>query len=175
VKIFIFLLATTTSLDDNIDAAPANLGSNANDAGKGSGGDERQPSEDGDGGSSRKDKGKGKMTEAQEVVEERKALEQHCEEVMSRVAANLAAEREKIRSSEVLAAEMAQALSEMQELNAADPRFTREIIPKPVDFHQSPTASGLVRDEDDLVSEDPSERDPKAVYSEDEDREGALQ
>jgi hypothetical protein len=34
---------------------------------------------------------------------------------------------------------------------------------------------GLVRDEDDPVSENPSERDPKAVYSEDEEREGALQ
>jgi hypothetical protein len=32
-----------------------------------------------------------------------------------------------------------------------------------------------VRDEDDPVSEDPSERDQKAVYSEDEEREGVLQ
>jgi hypothetical protein len=122
------------------------------------------------------------MTEAQEVAEERgceerahKALEQRQEEVMGRMAANLAAEREKIRSSEVLATEMAQVLSEMEELDAADPRFAWGISPELVHFHQSLTASGPVGDKDDPVSEDPSERDPKAVYSEDEERESASQ
>jgi hypothetical protein len=60
----------------------------------------------------------GKMTEAQEEAKEyeqkeqdRKALEQCCEEVMSWVAANLAAEKEKIRDTEVVAAGLAQVLS----------------------------------------------------------------
>jgi hypothetical protein len=135
-----------------MDAAPANLRLNANDAGEGAGGN------------GRKDKGKGKMTEAQEEDKERereetacKALKQCREEVMS-------------WSSEVLAVEMVQALSEMEALNTVDPRFARGFTPEPVDTHWSPTPSGLVRDE-----EDPSERDRMAVYSEDEDREGALQ
>jgi hypothetical protein len=175
VKIFIFLLATTISPDDKMDAAPANLGSNANNAGEGNGGDERRPSEEGAGGSRGKDKGKGKMTEAQEEEEERereeracKALEQRCEEVMSQVAANLTAEKEKIRSAEVLAAELAQALSEMEALDATHPRFAWELTPDPVDTNRSPTPSGPVGDEDDPVSEDPSERDLRAVYEEDE-------
>jgi hypothetical protein len=182
VKIFIFFPATTISPDDKMDAAPANLGTNANDAGKGNGGDERRPSEEGAGGSRRKDKGKGKMTQAQEEDEEheneeraRKALEQRRKEVMSRVAANLAAEKEKIRSAEVLAAELAQALSEMEALDAAHPRFAWELTPDPVDTHRSPTPLGLVGDEDDPASEDSSERDPKEVYSEDENRGGASQ
>jgi hypothetical protein len=179
---FILLLATTISSDDKMDAAPTNLGTNANNAGDGNGGDERRPGEEGAGGSGRKDKGKGKMTEAQEEEEEReneererKALEQRREEVMSRVAANLAAEKEKIRSAEVLAAELAQALSEMEALDAAHPRFARELTPDPVDTHRSPTPSGPVGDEEDPVSEDSSERDRMAVYSEDENREGASQ
>jgi hypothetical protein len=182
VKIFTLLLATTISPDDKMDAAPANLGTNANNAGDGNGGDERQPGAEGAGGSGGKDKGKGKMMQAQEEEEEReneerarKALEQRCEEVMSQVAANLAAEKEKIRSTEVLAAELAQALSKMEALNAAHPRFARELTPDPVDTHRSPTPSGPVGDEEDPVSEDPSERDRMAIYSEDENREGALQ
>jgi hypothetical protein len=59
VKIFIFFLATTISSDDKMDAAPANLGTNANDTGDGNGGDERRPGEEGAGGSGGKDKGKG--------------------------------------------------------------------------------------------------------------------
>jgi hypothetical protein len=165
-----------------MDAAPANLGSNANDTSEGNGGDERRPGEDGAGGSGGKDKGKGKMTQAQEEEEERKneerarkALEQRREEVMSRVAAKLAAEKEKIRSAEVLAAELAQALSEMEALDAAHLCFARELTPDPVDTHRSLTPSGPVGDEDDPVSEDPSERDPGAVYEEDKHREGASQ
>jgi hypothetical protein len=68
-----------------------------------------------------------------------------------------------------------QMLSELQELDAADPCFVRPVSPGPVEYHRSPTASSPVRDEDEPVSEDPSERDPKAVYSEDKDREGASQ
>jgi hypothetical protein len=182
VKIFIFLLATTTSPDDNMDAAPANLGSNANNAGNGNGGDERRPGEEGAGGSGGKDKGKGKMTEAQEEDEERereerarKALEQRREEVMSRLAADLAAEQENIRDPQMAAASLVQTLSELQELDAADPQFIHLVSPGPVNYHRSPTASGPVGDEDEPVSENPSERDPKAVYSEDENREGASQ
>jgi tetratricopeptide (TPR) repeat protein len=122
------------------------------------------------------------MTQAQEEDKERereerarKALEQRCEEVLSRVAANLAAEKEKIRTAEVLAAELAQALSEMEALDAADPCFAQALTLDPVDTNRSPTPLGPVGDEDDPVSEDPSERDPKAVYTEDENREGALQ
>jgi hypothetical protein len=135
VKIFIFLLATTTSPDDKMDAAPANLGSNTNDAGEGNGGDERRPGEDGAGGSGGKDKGKGKMTEAQEEDEERarKALEQRCEEMMSWVEAALAAETETVRNAQAAIANLTQALSEMRELDAAHPRFARELTPDPVD------------------------------------------
>jgi hypothetical protein len=177
VKIFILFLATTISPDDKMDATPTNIGSNTNDAGKGNGGDERRPGDKGARGSGGKDKGKGKMTKAQEEEEEhaRKALEQRCEEVMSRVAANLAAEKEKIRSAKILATELVQALSEMEALDAAHPRFARELTPDPVDTNRSPTPSGPVGDEDDPVSEDPSERDLKAVYEEDENREGASQ
>jgi hypothetical protein len=57
---FILLLATTISSDDKMDAAPTNLGTNANNAGDGNGGDERRPGEEGAGGSGRKDKGKGR-------------------------------------------------------------------------------------------------------------------
>jgi hypothetical protein len=63
----------------------------------------------------------------------------------------------------------------MEELNAADTRFARGTSPGPVEYHRSLTASGPVGDEDEPVLEDPSERDPKAVYSEDEEREGASQ
>jgi hypothetical protein len=132
VKIFIFFLATTISPDDKMDAAPANLGSNAYNAGEGNGGDERRPSEEGARGSGGKDKGKGKMTEAQEEDEERereererKALEQRCEEVMSRVEAALAAETETVRNSQAAIANLTQALSEMRELDAAHLRFAR--------------------------------------------------
>jgi hypothetical protein len=182
MKIFIFSLATTISPDTTMDAAATNLGSHGNDGNGGNGGDERRPGEEGAGGGGRKDKGKGKMTKAQEEEEEleneereRKALEQRREEVMSRVAANLAAEKEKIRSAEVLAAELAQALSEMEALDAAHPRFARPMTPDPVDTNRSPTPSGPVGDENDPVSEDPSERDPGAIYEEDEHREGASQ
>jgi hypothetical protein len=177
-----FLLATTTSSDDNMDAAPANLGSNANNDGEGDGGDERRPGEEGAGGSGGKDKGKGKMTEAQEEDEEReceeqarKALEQCREEVMSRVESALAAENETVRNAQAAIANLTQVLSEMRELDAAHPRFAREITPEPVDTHRSLTPSGPVRDKEDPVSEDPSERDRMAVYSEDEDRQGASQ
>jgi hypothetical protein len=119
----------------------------------------------------------GKMTEAQEEAEEWeqkeqdwKALEQRCEEVMSQVAANLVAEKEKIRDAEVVATELAQALSEMETLDAMDP-----VLPGIFCLDRSLTALGLVGDEEDPMSEDPSERDPKAVYSEDEAREGASQ
>jgi hypothetical protein len=122
------------------------------------------------------------MMEAQEEDEEReredrarKALEQCREEVMSRVASALAAENETVRNAQAAIANLTQALSEMQELDAAHPRFARGITPDPVDTHRPPTASGPVGDEDEPVSEDPSERDPRAIYSEDENREGALQ
>jgi hypothetical protein len=181
-EIFILLLATTISPDDNMDAAPANLGSNANDAGEGNSGNERWPGEDGARGSGGKDKGKGKMTEAQEEDEERereerarKALEQRREEVMSWVEAALAAETETVRNLQVAIANLTQALSEMRELDAAHPRFARALTLDPVDTNRSPTPSGPVGDEDDPVSEESSERDPKEVYSEDENREGASQ
>jgi hypothetical protein len=118
------------------------------------------------------------MTEAQEETEERKREERECktleqrrEEMMSRVAA----ENERIRESQTVAAGLAQALSEIEELDAAHPRFARVFTPEPVDCHQSLTTLGPVGDEDDPVSEDPSEKDPKAVYLEDEERKGASQ
>jgi hypothetical protein len=179
---FIFLLATTTSPDNKMDAAPTNIGSNTNNTGEGNGGDERRPSEEGAGGSGGKDKGKGKMTEAQEEDKEReceerarKVLEQRCEEIMGRVASALAAENEMVRNVQAAIANLTQALSEMQQLDAAYPRFARELTLDPVDTNRSPTPLGPVGDEDDSVSEDPSERDPMTVYSEDENREGALQ
>jgi seryl-tRNA synthetase len=177
VKIFIFLLATTTSPDDNMD-----LGSNANNTGEGNGGDERRPSEEGAGGSRGKDKGKGKMTEAQEEDEEReceerarKVLEQRREEIMSQVASALAAENKTVRNAQAAIANLTQALSEMQQLDAAHPRFARELTLDLVNTNRSLTPSGPVGDEDDSVSEDPSERDPMTVYSEDENQEGASQ
>jgi hypothetical protein len=122
------------------------------------------------------------MTQAQEEDEEReneererKALEQRREEVMSRVESALAAENETVRNSQANIANLTQALSEMQELDAAHPRFARLMTPDPVDTNRSPTPSGPVGDENDPVSEDPSERDPGAVYEEDENREGASQ
>jgi hypothetical protein len=174
------LLATTISSDDKMDAAPTNLGTNANNAGDGNGGDERRPGEEGARGSGRKDKGKGKMMEAQEEEEERKneererkALEQRCEEVMSRVESALAAENETVRNSQANIANLTQALSEMQELDAAHLRFARPLTPDPVDTNRSPTPSGPVGDKNDPVSEDSSERDPGAEYEEDKHREGA--
>jgi hypothetical protein len=134
-----------------MDATTTNLGSHGNDENGGNGGDERWPSEEGAGESGGKDKGKGKMTEAQEEAEECereeracKALKQHWEEVMSWVAA----EKEKIWDAEVVATGLAQALSEMEVLDTADPHFAWGITPKPVDFHRSPTTSGPVRDEE---------------------------
>jgi hypothetical protein len=145
VKIFFFLLATTISSDKTMDAAATNLGSHGNDRNEGHGGDERRPSEEGAGGSGGKDKGKGKRTEAQEEAEkherkewDQKALEQCCEEVISRVAA----EKEKIRDTEVVTAGLAKALSEMEELDAMDPWFLWEVSPELVNFHRSSTASG---------------------------------
>jgi hypothetical protein len=72
VKIFFFPLTTTISSDKTMDAAPTNLGSHACGGNRDQGGDERRPSEEGAGGSGGKDKGKGKMMEAQEEAEERK-------------------------------------------------------------------------------------------------------
>jgi hypothetical protein len=94
---------------------------------------------------------------------------------MGQVAAALAAQNERVRDAQAAVANLTQALSEMQELNTVHPRFAWEITPEPVDIHRSPTPSRPVGDEDDPVSEDPSERDRMAVYSEDEDREGASQ
>jgi hypothetical protein len=66
------------------------------------------------------------MMEAQDEAEkrereerERKAFKQCWEEVMSWVAA----ENEKIQESQTFAVGLAQALSEMEELDAAHPRF----------------------------------------------------
>jgi hypothetical protein len=122
------------------------------------------------------------MTEVQEEAEECeheeqacKVLEQHWEEVMSWLVADLAAEQEKIWDAQTAAASLAQTLSELQELDAVDPCFVHLVSPGPVKYHRSPTASGPVRDEDEPVSEDPSKKDPKAVNSEDEDQEGASQ
>jgi hypothetical protein len=122
------------------------------------------------------------MTQAQEEDEERereererKALEQRREEVMSWVEAALAAETETVRNSQAAIANLTQALSEMRELDAAHPRFARPLTPDPVDTNWSPTPLGPAGDEDDPVSEDPSERDPGAVYEEDEHQEGASQ
>jgi hypothetical protein len=102
VKIFFFLLTTTISSDKTMDAAATNLGTLRNGGHNGNGGDERRPSEEGARGSGGKDKGKGKMTEAQEEAKEheqkeqdRKALEQHHEEAMSQVTADLVAKNEK--------------------------------------------------------------------------------
>jgi hypothetical protein len=120
------------------------------------------------------------MTEAQEEEEEceneereRKALEQRREEVMSRVESALAAENETVRNSQANITNLTQALSEMQELDAAHPRFAWPLTLDPVDTNRSPTPSGPAGD--DPVSEAPSERDPGAVYEEDEHREGASQ
>jgi hypothetical protein len=173
VKIFIFLLTTTTSSDET---TATNLRSHGNNDNGGNGGEERRPREEGPGGSGRKNKGKGKMTEEHEWEErDRKALEQHREEVMGRVAAALAAENETVQNAQAAIANLTQVLSEMEDLDTAHPRFAQAIIPEPFDFHQSPTTSGPVGDEDDPVSEDLSERDPEAVYSEDEGRQGASQ
>jgi hypothetical protein len=98
-------------------------------------------------------------------------LKQRREEVMGRVAA----ENERVRDAQAAVVNLTQVLSEMEELNAAHPCFTWGITPEPVDTHRSLTASSPVRDEDDPVSEDPSERDRMVVYSEDKDREGAPQ
>jgi hypothetical protein len=132
VKLFIFLLTTTT-----------NLGSHGNNDNRGDGGDERQPGDEGTGGSGRKDKGKGKMMEVQEVAEEHereerehKALEQCWEEVMGWVAAALAAENERVRDTQPAIANLTQALSEMEELDTAHPHFARGIAPEPVDTHR---------------------------------------
>jgi hypothetical protein len=94
---------------------------------------------------------------------------------MGRVASALVAKNETVRNAQAAIANLTQALSEMQQLDAAHPRFARELTPDPVDTNRSPTPSGLVGDEDNSVSEDPSERDPMTVYSEDENREGASQ
>jgi hypothetical protein len=122
------------------------------------------------------------MTQAQEEEEEhereereRKALEQRHEEVMSQVEAALAAENETVRNAQASIANLTQALSEMRDLDAAHLRFAWPLTPDPVDTNRSPTPSGPVGDEEDPVSEDSSERDRMAVYSEDENREGASQ
>jgi hypothetical protein len=101
--------------------------------------DERRPGEEGAGGSGRKNKGKGKMTDAQKAAEERereererKALEQRRKEVMGRVATMLAAENEKIRDAQMAATSLTQVLSEMEELDTVHPRFAWEITPEPV-------------------------------------------
>jgi hypothetical protein len=117
-----------------MDAAPTDLGSHGNGGNEGNGVDERQPSEEARGSCGR-DKGKGKMTEAQEAQEaaeeevqkerEHKALEQRREEMMGWVAADLAAENKKIRDTQTAAASLAQTLSEMQELDATHPRFAQ--------------------------------------------------
>jgi hypothetical protein len=56
-----------------------------------------------------------------EKEREHKALEQRRKEVMSRVVAKLVAENKKIQDAQSVATGLAQALSEMEELNAVDP------------------------------------------------------
>jgi hypothetical protein len=135
VKIFIFLLATTISTDLN--RTPTLQTSDQTPTMPVKGMAETR------GGPAKKELGKaiGKMTKAQEEAEEWdwKVLKQCHEEVMSRVVANLAAEKEKIQDTEVVAVELVQALSEMEMLDAADP-----VSPGPVEFHRLQTASGLV-------------------------------
>jgi hypothetical protein len=166
-----------------VDATPTNFGSNAGNNGRNHGGDDRRSEEGQTRSGGRKDKGKGRMTEAQEQEQEderedkaRRALVQRREEVMARLAANLAAENERARDAQQHAAKLVQMLSELEELDAADPQFERDFANElVVEFLRSPTEPGPVGDEDEAVSESPSERDPRADYTEDEERERALQ
>jgi hypothetical protein len=124
--------------------------------------------------------------EREEADQRRKAAEQRRNEAVERTQAAFDAAETVARDAREAANAYAAALAELQALDVMDERFTRPRSAGPDNGfdrqfdERSDTPTGPVGNEDEAVSEEPSERDPNTQYSDDgveerEDRQGASQ